>query len=80
VWIAGLTLAIVLSFWIAARMIRWARKKTRATDLLGLGMALPAAGVNPQPPPRIQIEELTREIQGRKNADSADPDKPKLSE
>jgi len=75
-WIVGLTLFVALLFWMAARLIRWARKGYKATDLLGLGMALPAAGVNPQPPPKILIEEVTRDIQGRKNSDSADPDKP----
>jgi hypothetical protein len=77
-WIVGLTTFIVLLFWIGSRLMRWARTRSKATDLLGLGMALPAAGVNPQPPPRIKIEEVARDIQGRKNSDTADPDKPKV--
>jgi hypothetical protein len=74
-WIGGLTLFFTLSGWIATRMIRWAKKGSKGTDLLGLGMSLPAAGVTPQPPPQIQLEELTRDIHGKKNSDSADPDK-----
>jgi predicted phage tail protein len=75
--ILGITAAIVLTFWLAARMIRWARRGTKSGALFGLGMSLPAAGINPQPPPQIKIEEVKRDIQGRKNSDSADPDNPK---
>jgi hypothetical protein len=36
--IIGSTFVIVSSIWIASRMIRWARKGSKGTDLLGLGM------------------------------------------
>jgi hypothetical protein len=74
-WIVGSTTFIVLSIWIAIRMVRWAKKGSKGASLLGWGMGLPAAGVNPLPPPQVQIEELTREIKGKKNSDSSDPDK-----
>ena len=74
-WIVGLTLFVVLLGWTAKRMIRWARRRSRSTDLLGLGMSLPAAGINPQPPPQQFLEEMTHEIYGKKNSDSADPNK-----
>jgi hypothetical protein len=74
-WIVGLTLFVTLLGWLATRMVRWAKSGSRGTDLLGLGMSLPAAGINPQPPPQEFIEEMTREIHGKKNSDSADPDK-----
>jgi hypothetical protein len=74
-WIVGSTVFFCFIVWIAVRLIRWARRGSKGAALLGWGMGLPAAGVNPIPPPQEKIEELTREIQGRKNSDSADPDK-----
>jgi hypothetical protein len=74
-WILGLTFGIVFFGWIAMRMVRWARRGSKGTSLLGLGMAIPSAGITPQPPPQVQIEQVKRDIQGRKNSDSADPDK-----
>jgi hypothetical protein len=74
-WILGLTLVFFISMWIAIRLIRWAKKGSTGATLLGWSMGLPAAGANPIPPPQIKLEELSREIQGRKNSDSADPDK-----
>lgn len=73
--IAASILFVCLSIWIAIRMIRWAKKGSAGTSLLGLGMGLPAAGINPLPPPQEQIEELTLEIQGKKNSNSSDPDR-----
>jgi hypothetical protein len=75
-WIVGSTLFFVLLVWIGVRMIRWAKRGSRATDLLGLGMGLPAAGVNPHPPPQEFIEEMEHDIHGRKNSDAADPKDP----
>jgi hypothetical protein len=74
-WIVGLTLFVTLIGWLASRVIRWARSGSRSTNLLGLGMSLPAAGINPQPPPQEFIEEMTREIHGKKNSNTGDPDK-----
>lgn len=73
-WILGLLGFFALSLRAAISMIRWAKKGSKGAALLGWGMGLPAAGVNPVPPPQIQIEKVTREIQRRKNSDSADPE------
>ena len=73
-WIAGLLLFFALSLWVAVRMIRWAKRGSKGAALLGWGMGLPAAGVNPVPPPQVQIEKVTREIDRRKNSDSSDPE------
>jgi hypothetical protein len=75
-WVAGSALFAGLLLWMAIRMIRWAKRGSKGASLLGWGLGLPAAGINPQPPPQVQIEKLTRDIQGRKNSDSADPDEP----
>jgi hypothetical protein len=69
VWVVGLTLCVLLFTWAALRAIRWAKKGSKTASLLGLGMDL----ANPQPPPRIHLEELKSEIRGKKSADSADP-------
>jgi hypothetical protein len=75
-WIAGLMTFFFLSIWMAVRLIRWAKRGSQGASLLGWGMGLPAAGVNPIPPPQEKIEEVARNIQGRKNSDAADPDEP----
>jgi hypothetical protein len=73
-WIAALTVFACLSIWIAIRMIRWAKRGSKGAALLGWGVGLTAAGINPQPPPQVHIEEVTKDIQGRKNSDAADPE------
>jgi hypothetical protein len=73
-WIAGVFIFICLFIWTAVRLVRWAKSGSKSTELLGWGMGLPAAGVNPLPPPQEHIQEVTRDIQGRKNSDAADPD------
>ena len=69
-WIAGSVLFFILAIWIAVRMIRWARRGTKGTALFGMALEIPAAGINPQPPPRFHIQELENEIQGKKSAES----------
>jgi len=73
-WFAGVVVFLWLFIWIAFRLIRWAKSGSKGASLLGWGMGLPAAGINPLPPPQQQIEEVTRDIQGRKNSDASDPD------
>jgi hypothetical protein len=73
-WFVGSALTFFVVVWLAARLIRWAKQGSKGASLLGWSMGLPAAGVNPIPPPQERIEEVTRDIQGRKNSDSADPD------
>lgn len=73
-WIAGLTLFFLLSVWLAVRLIRWARKGSKGASLLGWGMELPAAGMNPIRPPQERIEEVVHDIQGRRNSNSSGAD------
>lgn len=73
-WTIGLTALFFSSVWLATRLVRWAKKGSKGASFLGWGMGLPAAGLNPIPPPQERIEEATREIQGRRNSDSADPE------
>ena len=73
-WFVGVILFIWFACWTASRLIRWAKRGTKSGSLIGWSLGLPAAGVNPIPPPQEQIEEVTRDVQGRKNSDSAAPD------
>lgn len=75
VWTLSGALLVCLSVWMGVRLMRWAKKGTKAAALAGMGMGLPAAllGANPQPPKEIQIEEVAGQINRRKNADSGDP-------
>lgn len=73
-WFVGVVLFVWFSIWIASRLIRWAKRGSKGASILGWGIALPAAAVNPIPPPQEQIEEVTRDIQGKKNSDAAAPD------
>jgi hypothetical protein len=73
-WTAGVFVFVWFFIWIALRLIRWAKRGSKSASLLGWGMAIPAAAVNTIPPPQQQIEEVTLDIQGRKNSDAADPD------
>jgi hypothetical protein len=72
-WIVGSATFVLFLGWIGVRMIRWAKKRSNSTDLLGLGISLPAAGISPQPLPQEQIEEVTNDIQRRKDTGGADP-------
>jgi hypothetical protein len=72
-WILGATIFLFVFGWLGARMVRWAKRRSRATDLLGLGMSLPAAGINPQRLPQESIEEVTNDLQRRKDLGGADP-------
>ena len=75
-WTLSGVLVVYLATWTGIRLMRWARRGSKGTALLGLGMDLPAAllGANPQPPKEIQIEEVTGQIYRKKNSDSGDPE------
>lgn len=72
-WILGSTTFIFLLGWLCVRLVKWAKRKSHATDLLGLGMSIPAAGMNPQRLPQEQLEEVTHDILRRKDSGGADP-------
>jgi len=77
VWTLGGVVFLYLMAWTGMRLMRWAKKGSKGTALLGLGMGLSAAllDANPQPPKEIQIEEVVDQIHGKKSSDSAGPDK-----
>jgi hypothetical protein len=72
-WIVGLTCGLLFFIWIGIRAIRWAKRRSRGTDILGLALGLPAAGMNPVPPPQEFIDDVRADIQIRRNSDAADP-------
>lgn len=72
-------LMIVLAFLItmvgaAILAIRWKRKSSRRAALLGLGLELLGAGMNPLPPAHVQLEEATRRTKVKKDSESGEPD------
>jgi hypothetical protein len=57
----------------SALAVRWARKSSRRAAFLGWGLQFLGAGVNPVPPPQVQLEEVNRQAGIKKDADSGDP-------
>jgi hypothetical protein len=74
-WIFGSTTFVFILGWLGARLVRWARRRSTATDLLGMAINIPAAGINPQSLPQERIEEMKNEISIRKDTGGADPDR-----
>jgi hypothetical protein len=73
-----LPLVIVLVFilaiiGIAALAVRSARKSSRRAAFLGWGLQFLGAGVNPVPPPQVQLEEVNGQARIKKDAESGDP-------
>jgi hypothetical protein len=54
--------------------VRWARKSSRRAAFLGWGLQFLGAGVNPLPPPQVQLEEVNRQARIKKDAKSGDPE------
>jgi hypothetical protein len=59
---------------ISALAIRWARKSSRRAAFLGWGLQFLGAGVNPVPPPQVQLEEVNRQAGIKKDVESGDPE------
>jgi len=59
---------------IAVLGVRWARKSSRRAAFLGWGLQFLGAGVNPVPPPQVQVEEVKRQARIKKDAESGDPE------
>jgi len=57
---------------VSVLAIRWARKSSRRAAFLGWGLQFLGAGVNPVPPPQVQLEEVNRQARIKKDADSGD--------
>jgi hypothetical protein len=58
---------------IAVLAVRWARKSSRRAAFLGWGLQFLGAGVNPVPPPQVQLEEVNRQAKVKKDSESGDP-------
>ena len=54
--------------------IRWARKSSKRGAILGWGLQLMGAGINPLPPPQERIEEAGRQTKIKKQSESGDPE------
>jgi hypothetical protein len=59
---------------IAVLAVRWARKSSQRAAFLGWGLQFLGAGVNPVPPPQVQLEEVNGQARIKKDAESGDPD------
>jgi hypothetical protein len=59
---------------IAVLGVRWARKSSRRAAFLGWGLQFLGAGVNPVPPPQVQLEEVNGQAKLKKDAESGDPE------
>jgi hypothetical protein len=58
---------------IAVLAVRWARKSSRRAAFLGWGLQFLGAGVNPVPPPQVQLEEVNARARIKREAESGDP-------
>ena len=72
-WIITSTAFFFFLVWLAVRAIRWAKRRSTAADVLGLGMSLPSAMIDPESQPQKRVEEVTKDIQRRKDSGGADP-------
>jgi hypothetical protein len=69
-----IVLAVMLGIiGISALAVRWARKSARRAAFLGWGLQFLGAGVNPVPPPQVQLEEVNQQARIKKDAESGDP-------
>jgi hypothetical protein len=57
---------------LAVLLVRWARKSSQRAAFLGWGAELMGAGMNPQPPAKIQLEEVNRQTRIKKDSESGD--------
>ena len=59
---------------ISVHAVRWARKSSRRAAFLGWGLQFLGAGVNPVPPPQVQLEEVNQQARIKRDAESGDPE------
>jgi hypothetical protein len=59
---------------LAVLLIRWARKSSQRAAFLGWGAEIMGAGMNPQPPAKIQLEEASRQTRIKRESESGDPE------
>lgn len=55
---------------ISVIAVRWARKSSRRAAFLGWGLQFLGAGVNPVPPPQVQLEEVNAQARTKKDAEA----------
>jgi hypothetical protein len=60
---------------IALLAVRWARKSSRRAAFLGWGLQFLGAGINPVPPPQVELEAVNAQARTKKDAESGDPQK-----
>lgn len=65
---------ILLIVGLSVLAIRWARRSSRRAAFLGWGLQFLGAGINPQPPPQVKLEEASRETRIKKEAEAGDPE------
>jgi Tfp pilus assembly protein PilV len=58
---------------LAVLLVRWSRESSQRAAFLGWGAELMGAGMNPQPPAKIQLEEAGRQTRIKKDSESGDP-------
>jgi hypothetical protein len=58
---------------ISVLAVRWARKSSRRAAFLGWGLQFLGAGINPLPPPQVQLEEVNSQSKIKKDAESGNP-------
>jgi hypothetical protein len=54
--------------------VRWARKSSRRAAFLGWGLQFMGAGVNPVPPPQVELEAVNAQARIKKDAESGEPE------
>jgi hypothetical protein len=59
---------------VSALAVRWARRSSKRAAFLGWGLQFLGVGVNPVPPPQVQLEEVNAQAKLKKDAESGDPD------
>jgi hypothetical protein len=59
---------------VALIAVRWARSSSRRAAFLGWGLQFLGAGVNPVPPPQVQLEEVNGQARIKKDVESGDPE------
>jgi hypothetical protein len=65
---------VLLVVGISVLAFRWARRSSRRAAFLGWGLQFLGAGINPQPPPQVKLEEASREARTKKEAEAGDPE------
>jgi hypothetical protein len=68
------TTILLLLMWLLAKTVRWARKGSAAASMVGWALMFLAPGLNPQPPPQIQVEDAGKQKYLKKTAESGDPE------